>query len=160
MKTFLFWFKMLSAVKLVIAGFLLHWYYKISIALLLLPENLVKNSIFILVQSFSYVVVLLLVVGLCIIDGIYMDRRIKIILNILLCLFWTGLTLSSIFYPIKHDTSIIKVNDSYNLSISVLSIYIDSLKVLAVFFWKQAIYLILNPNKCVNIRKSPFFKWE
>ena len=153
MRSFLFWLKTFSSLQFLTTWFMLYWYLPIFV-----PHNGVTKSMFILVQSCCGVVLLLLVLGLCIIDSLYMSRRIKILWNIFLCIVWTALTLRHIFYPLKNDRSIIEIGN--HLSISLLSLNGDALKVLAIFFWKQAIYLIVNPNKCVNIRQSTYFKWE
>ena len=153
MSRFLFWFKVTSTLKFIITWLMLYWYFGIF-----KPHHGVSKLMFIVVQLSCCIVLFLLVVALCIIDSIYMSRRMKILWNIILCLLWTTMTLRHIFYPPIHDTSIIEIGNG--LSISILSLEMDTLKVLAIFFWKQAIYLMLNPNKCVNIRKSPYFSWN
>ena len=153
MKSFLFWAKLLAALKFVVVWLSLYWWF----GDFMIPQG-VTRSMFIAVQSCCCVVLILIIIGSCMIDAIYMKRKMKIFWNILLCLVWTAWTLEQVFYPPVQDTSIIIIRN--DISISMLSMKVDSMKFLAIFFWQQAVYLILYPHKCVNIRISPHYRWD
>ena len=151
--TFIFWFKILSCLKYNITTFILYYYLRILDEL----ENL--SPVFIgfratLPAIYSVTVVIIL----CAYDALYAPRKMKIIGSVTGSIMWTIITLKLIFDPPTTDESIIKITD--NISFSLNSIWEDSAKVMAIFFWKQTIFLIRNPNKCINIRFSPYFKWD
>ena len=156
-KQFMFWFKTLTTFEYVCCGFIIDEYFSI---------NSTKNSsktniypfIFYTSQIIFYLDVLLITILICALDSLYMSRKVKILVNSCMAVLWTGFMLINVLDAPEHDMSIVTVTK--HLSFSIHSLYVDSLRILAVFFSKQAITLTFHPNQCVTIRQSMYFEWH
>eukprot|EP01084_Bolivina_argentea_P295748 509271_1 len=150
-KTFLFWFKNLLAFKLCVTYFILFKYLSFWG-----DEN--ASDISFIGSMISETVSLLLVMICCALDSFDVSHRIKIICMVCVALWYSAQTIINSFEGSKVDNTVITI--APNVFFSVHDSYVSSMGVLAIFFWRQAIYLILTPNKCVNIELFPYITWN
>ena len=101
---------------------------------------------------------LMYVIALCNIDGVNWSRRTKVLGSVGTSLVFSFFVIQSKLNSPKVDDSFIHITDTF--SISIYELYSSSAKILALFFWQQTWFLILYPNRCVNIKHAPYFKWE
>ena len=136
MKQFIFWFKIGAATQ----------YTAASIALYQINWGRLYGDLWLFI----------LIVAYCAMDGFYLKRRSKVIWSLIFALVWSIYTIHEILRRTSHPVFIQVTND---WSISMELVREDAMKVLSIFMWKQAAFLILKPNKCVNIQLSPYLKW-
>ena len=151
-RTFEYWFKVGYAIILGIAGladdFYFHW-------------NTFEYPILSFIsRSLMSVVVIFLAAGISSVDAVHSAKKWKIILTVMEAIIFT---LFSIFYQMEFyqqdQQYVIKIVN--NFQISFLQITIDSMRILAIFFWKQAIQIIRNKGaRCNLLKYSPFIKWK
>ena len=147
-KQFLFWFKLFQCLGFCITQWIIIEYFKIW---QFTRIGTVAGIVFV-IDVFCFVMII------CALDSFYMPRKLKVLLSLVISILWTVGTLELILSAPTEDMTIVTVFNHWTFS--VWSMYSDSLKVLSIFFWKQTIYLIIYPTKCVNIRKTPYYKWE
>lgn len=152
LRAFLFWFKVLSAIKANILEFALIYGYQIY------GDDVGYSPLQIVYDIIGLINWTLLIMIFCVIDGIYIKRKWKILWSCLVSLYITYLAIYRTLKAPVIDTSVIEI--ASNLSFSLYHSYVSDLRVLALFLWKQTVLLILKPGKSINIKRSPFIKWE
>ena len=94
---------------------------------------------------FSNVVFALIIISMF--DGLYINCFSKISLSITTTFWFIVIAIYLQFKIYDGDNTLIKLYG--NLSISLLSIQINTVQILAIFSCKQAILTILRPNRCI-----------
>ena len=147
-KQFLFWFKLFQCIGFCITQWIIIGYFKIW----------TYTTLGTVAQIFFAIALFCFVMIICALDAFHAPRKLKIFLSLMFALLWTVATLETMMNPGREDLTKITVFKYWTFS--VYSMYFYSQKILSVFFWKQTIFLIMYPNKCVNIRTTPYYKWE
>ena len=153
-KTFEFWIKLLLTIRADILQFIVIYHYKIY-------ENQTETgtnlSIRIITDITGFFNWLTLIILFCVIDGIQIGKKWKIFYACVVSCYVTYLAIHRTLEAPEPDITVIRFTSK--LSISLFHSYVSSLRVLALFLWKQTITLIRKPGQCINIKKSPSMKW-
>ena len=152
LRAFLFWFKVLSAVKANILEFILIYGYQIY------GDDQYKSALSVVYHIIGLINWTLLIMIFCVIDGFVVKRKWKILWSCLVSLYITYLAIYRTLKAPVNDISIIQIAD--NLSFSLYHSYVSDLRMLALFMWKQTFLLIFKPGRSINIKRSPYIKWE
>ena len=114
-----------------------------------------------LAWSWNLSFILLYVIMFCMIDSLQFTIGIKTIFCVIFGLFFAVLCFSWYFSEESQGSDYdYKIGiPSIHLSISILSIAMNSSQILAIFFWKQIVLSFIRRKRCVTIRYSPYYQW-
>eukprot|EP01084_Bolivina_argentea_P143197 251504_1 len=121
------------------------------------------------IMMFTYIIGVIanifVVITVSSIDALYMRRRYKIAACIFIATFFTYACISTYFIAKGYFPS---HNDKYHIghglhSIiplkTLLMIRLHTLRVLTIFFYKQAILIAIKPKQSVSVRRGFYIKW-
>eukprot|EP01083_Nonionella_stella_P157217 510202_1 len=101
---------------------------------------------------------ILIVFILSMFDALYINRVSKVLFSGSVALFFT-LTLILQYFTIYVNgiDSVITVTDRIRLSL--VSLQINAMEVLVLFFWRQTVLTLVNKERCVLIKYRPHIQW-
>ena len=144
LQTFIFWFKTFYGIKCIVC---------ISIVLFkkywLSPANILGT-----------VWTLLLIVWYALTDGIHMPLRAKMIIGIILSIYF--LYVSFYYTFVFNQQCLITINwwNYYSSTFDISEWTASAVRVVTIFIWKQTAYSIWKPSQSTLIKRSVQITWE
>ena len=145
MGSFVFWYKIWLGVRDVILWQILLYKFGID------RDNVIVDQI-------GYLNLLMVIILFCVMDGMIVNRKAKIIVSISIFAYYAARAISNLLKAPSKDHTYMNVFGIYSFSV-----YYEMLNAeysLCIFMLKQTVTLILSPNTCVNIVKTPHIKWK
>eukprot|EP01084_Bolivina_argentea_P079352 143959_1 len=149
-QTFVFWFKIVTIIKISIEDFILVYVTNYFGKDVMATLDVIGN-----VELHLAIILLIAIIGS--IDGYNITLKTKLLLGIVISLYFSIWTIYITFTLKENDKS--KIIIGHNIQYSVLSSWISGYQMLSIFLWKQTILLIWNKDKAVNISHHPTILW-
>eukprot|EP01084_Bolivina_argentea_P272846 464635_1 len=151
-KSFDFWIKMLYMLLYTVTRFVYIHYYATNIS-----EG--RRHILWFIYDTIYASVRIIVILIwSSLDALQLPLYIKIYLGLLISIIYSlNALFISLYAQSNGDDSIIHLTDS--IAISLISYCESSIRIVAIFLWKQTLMSILKRNRCILIKYSPFIQW-
>eukprot|EP01083_Nonionella_stella_P302272 1041494_1 len=151
-RTFEFWLKFVSAIVFISLRFITTYVYGATSIGTRGHELRMITDVIVMMD------ILLGVVILSLFDALHISRVPKICFS-LMFIFAATVTViyQNYLYYFNGEESVVSVTD--NVSVSLISIQINALEVLLLFYLKQVILTICRKDQCVLIKYSPYIEW-
>eukprot|EP00483_Globobulimina_turgida_P010800 UN10821 len=151
-KSFDFWFKVVYMIIFVVTRFIYIQYISIHV------ETSRRNIFWFIYDALYGFVRLFTILLWSSLDALQLPLYIKIYLGLLIAIVYSlNALFITLFAESNGDDSIIHIGNS--ISISLISYIESSIRIVAIFMWKQTILSILKKNRCILIKYSPFIQW-
>ena len=141
LSTFMAWFKLFYIIRYCVCSSIYYW-----------QDMPVLNSIFCVSVFIAYLFYAL-------IDGLWMPLNAKIAIGIITALVFAWM---STYWTFFVSSKVIRINlqNDYGFEFDVATLAASSMRVIAIFMVKQAIYSIWKPTKATMIKKSVQIVWK
>eukprot|EP01084_Bolivina_argentea_P021015 39035_1 len=153
-KSFEFWFKILNVCTAVCIYWIGRYYFN--------PYSFGNTYLRIGADIGIFSNIIFVVVIISMFDTFNINRIAKITLSTCTALGFSVVAIqlkTMTFYD--GDRTLISINRDNNIYsyLSLMSIQINVLEILAIFSWKQTFFTIIKKNRCVLIKYSPHIEW-
>lgn len=154
--TFEFYFKLYYVLQYIVANFII-LYVNPNSGGIYHPDK----HYYIIYEVFEVMTIFCVVFMIGILDGLQFRFTVKVTLCVMAAMVFTYQGMDSRIRIYRDPSQDNKIN-IYNWEISMTSLMIDSMQIMAIFFWKQAILTMKFRKKprCTLIKYAPYIQWE